>query len=314
MPRWMDADFQSHLLADVPATREQTPDGKTSDERGGVPPTNKTIPAKPVDTGGVEGLAEEIDCRVEELFTNDATVEVFVDGGRVVIGTRESGDRFRELGSGSTFLHALGKSTTPITRNIAANHATEKPTDSMGGETDKDYASPDGSDASEAVSENAGARVADTEAAIQAMRDLSGPLGRARLELGDHESSGAMLEAFSRLRYALTGFSQDAPIRGWCECQGVDGTLHKHYHKPPYGCARCSKCKAFQADNNTLDLAMREQTAQAIDHDARARNRQATATEKNNALLAKLLSRMDTFESRLSAVEPATPDKSGGSE
>lgn len=89
--------------------------------------------------------------------------------------------------------------------------------------------------------------------ATEAMQDLSGPIGRARLELGYHESSAAMLEAFSRLRHVLTGYPPDAPPVGWCVCQGNDGTLHKHYPEPPYGCARCSKCKAFQASDTTLD-------------------------------------------------------------
>lgn len=55
------------------------------------------------------------------------------------------------------------------------------------------------------------------------------------------------------------------------------------------------------------EVAALDDQARASYANAKARNRQAAATEKNNELLARLLARMDKFDERLSAIEPDNP-------
>lgn len=59
-----------------------------------------------------ERVLAEVDERVEELAINDATISVFFDGGKAVIGTHETQRPYHEEGSGRTFSAALDACTT----------------------------------------------------------------------------------------------------------------------------------------------------------------------------------------------------------
>jgi hypothetical protein len=67
-------------------------------------------------------------------------------------------------------------------------------------------------------------------------------IGKIRAEDVDHARLDRINGQGGALSWNGRGFDVH-PDR--CECQGADPIPHRHYDHAPYGCARCSECKAY---------------------------------------------------------------------
>lgn len=50
-----------------------------------------------------------------------------------------------------------------------------------------------------------------------------------------------------------------------CSCQGRDTTPHKHYPEPPFACARCNPCHAYEPHDEATKNALRRQAREIVE-------------------------------------------------